>query len=133
MLDINFYGMTPKPTNATMSLQLQRIASELDSEKRTRAEANRAVIEELRSFRTDMNRNFNGDGDNPGILIRLDRIEQKNYDALKASLDEHEQKDNQRFEAITTSITEAKGFTKAVVIIGGGIITVIQILIAIFI
>lgn len=125
-----------KTSNAAIAAQVSRIASDIESEKNTRAEANRMLIEAIERLRSDMHKHFNGDGDNPGILIRLDRIEQKNFDDIKKKLEMHEEHDDRRFDTLEKYITESKSFNKGAVWVGGVIVTVIvtavQILTAVF-
>lgn len=78
-----------------IALQLGRLASDIESEKRTRAAANQAVIDELKGLRIDMQKAFHGDGDSPGIIMRIDRLENKNITQEK--FNKHEEENTKAF------------------------------------
>lgn len=147
MFDYINYQMPQKPTNTTIALQLGRIAADLDSEKRTRANSNSELINELKGLRSDMQRSFHGDNENPGILMRLDRIERNSFEEIRKRQEEHEKVDaerekqiNQKFVDLTGQISkvssdqsEAMAFVKggmkvvgALVILMGIIISILQ-------
>lgn len=85
-----------------IALQLGRLAADIESEKRTRAESNRLLneankllLEELKGLRSDMNHHFHGDGNNPGIIMRIDRLE--NQKINQESFKEHEESNIKSF------------------------------------
>lgn len=92
-----------------MAIQIGRIASDLDSEKRTRTETSRMLLEELKGLRSDMQKNFHGDNENPGIIIRLDRIERTNVSALVAKMESHEKKDEEQFKNVSQKFMDVTG------------------------
>jgi hypothetical protein len=128
---------------------LGRIASDLDSEKRTRADSNRLMLDELKGLRTDMQKAFHGDNENPGIFIRLDRIERNSFDDIAKKFEAHELIDQKREEKFNQALLDlggnisslkledietrayVKGVIKTATWVLGGVITISGLIIAV--
>lgn len=73
-----------------------------------------SIIEEIKGLRKDMQAAFHGDGQNPGIFIRLDRIEQQNIKGVMDRIDKHEDADDNRFTEIGQKFVDVGGHLSAI-------------------
>lgn len=73
-----------------------------------------SILEEIKGLRKDMQAAFHGDGQSPGIFIRLDRIEQQNIKGVMDTIHKHEEADDQRFTAIGQKFVDMGGHISSI-------------------
>lgn len=73
-----------------------------------------SILEEIKGLRKDMQAAFHGDHQNPGIFIRLDRIEQQNIKGVMDTIHKHEEADDERFTAIGQKFMDLGGHISSI-------------------